>query len=142
MVVSKGGRPSGEKTRCSGRWSEAQYRSFIKGNLRRVCGKWAPIQEAKKEARTGRNQYECACCKEIVGSSVVVDGKRVNNIFVDHIKPIVDPTVGWTTWDDCIESMFCEKDNLQLVCLPCHSVKSAEERSIAVERRRLEKEVK
>jgi 5-methylcytosine-specific restriction endonuclease McrA len=53
--------------------------------------------------------------------------KRQSNIYVDHIKPVVDPEVGWTTWDDVIENMFCELDNLQLLCGPCHKIKSQEE---------------
>lgn len=134
-------RPSGPKTRCSGKWTEAQFRSFVKGNLRRVCSKWAPIQEVKKEARVARGQYLCNGCKEVVGNSRVNEaGKRVNNIHVDHIKPVVDPEVGFTTWDDVIEGMFSEKDNLQLLCGKCHDEKTAEERQIAVERRRKEKE--
>lgn len=138
--VNKGGRPSGEKTRCSGQWTEAKFRSFIKGNLRRICNKWAPIQEVKKEARVGRGQYLCNGCGNVVPNSVVEDGKRVNNIFVDHIRPIVDPSIGWTSWDDVIEGMFSEKDNLQLLCKKCHDIKTEEERNIAVERRRKEKE--
>lgn len=139
-MSSKGGRPSGEKTRCSGQWTEARFRSFVKGNLRRVCNKWAPISEVKKEARVSRGIYLCNGCKKKVTNSVVVEGKRVNNIFVDHIEPIVDPSVGWTGWDDVIEGMFSEKDNLQLLCKPCHDVKTKEERDIAVARRRKEKE--
>lgn len=138
--VNKGGRPSGEKTRCSGQWTEAKFRSFIKGNLRRICNKWAPIQEVKKEARVGRGQYLCNGCGDVVPNSIVEDGKRVNNIFVDHIRPIVDPSIGWTSWDDVIEGMFSEKDNLQLLCKKCHDIKTEEERNIAVERRRKEKE--
>lgn len=138
--VNKGGRPSGEKTRCSGQWTEAKFRSFIKGNLRRICNKWAPIQEVKKEARVGRGQYLCNGCGGVVPNSIVEDGKRVNNIFVDHIRPIVDPSIGWTSWDDVIEGMFSEKDNLQLLCKKCHDIKTEEERNIAVERRRKEKE--
>ncbi len=138
--VNKGGRPSGEKTRCSGQWTEAKFRSFIKGNLRRICNKWAPIQEVKKEARVGRGQYLCNGCGNVVPNSIVEDGKRVNNIFVDHIRPIVDPSIGWTSWDDVIEGMFSEKDNLQLLCKKCHDIKTEEERNIAVERRRKEKE--
>lgn len=141
-VEDKGGRPSGEKTRCSGQWTEARFRSFVKGNLRRVCNKWAPITDVKKEARVSRGQYLCAGCRNTVPNSVVEDGKRVNNIFVDHINPIVDPSVGWTNWDDVIEGMFSEKDNLQLLCKDCHDVKTKEERDIAVERRRKEKESK
>lgn len=138
--VNKGGRPSGEKTRCSGQWTEAKFRSFIKGNLRRICNKWAPIQEVKKEARVARGQYLCNGCGSVVPNSIVEDGKRVNNIFVDHIRPIVDPSIGWTSWDDVIEGMFSEKDNLQLLCKKCHDIKTEEERNIAVERRRKEKE--
>lgn len=140
QVTDHGGRPSGEKTRCSGQWTEARFRSFIKGNLRRVCGKWAPISDVKKEARISRGLYRCAGCNEKVTNSVVEGGKRVNNIFVDHIVPIVDPEVGWTSWDDVINRMFAEKDNLQLLCKTCHDEKTKEERDIAVARRRKEKE--
>jgi hypothetical protein len=66
--------------------------------------------------------------------------KRVKNIFVDHIVPIIDPAVGFTTWDECIERMFCDSSNLQLVCKACHSVKSLEETEVAKQRRRRSKE--
>jgi 5-methylcytosine-specific restriction endonuclease McrA len=64
----------------------------------------------------------------------------VQNIFVDHIKPIIDPDVGFTTWDECIERMFCEADNLQVLCKSCHEIKSNEERASAVLRRANKKE--
>jgi len=66
--------------------------------------------------------------------------KRVKNIFVDHIVPIIDPAVGFTTWDECIERMFCDSSNLQLLCKDCHSIKSREEIEIAKQRRSLTKE--
>ena len=65
--------------------------------------------------------------------------KRVKNAIVDHKEPIIDPAVGFTTWDDCIERMFCEADNLQCVCHACHKEKCAEEAAIAKERRAKEK---
>lgn len=135
-------RPSGPKTRCSGKWTEAKFRSFIKNNLRRMCSKWAPISETLKEARISRGLYKCAGCGEEVTASTVKDGKRVKNVHVDHIEPIIDPTKGFTTWDEVIERMFCEKDNLQLLCGACHDAKTNEERAIASERRRQEKETK
>lgn len=64
----------------------------------------------------------------------------MQNIFVDHIKPIIDPVVGFTTWDECIERMFCEADNLQVLCKTCHDEKSNEERALAVMRRANKKE--
>lgn len=135
-------RPSGPKTRCSGKWTEAKFRSFIKNNLRRMCSKWAPIQEVHKEARTRRGFYLCAGCGEEVAATTVKDGKRVKNVHVDHVVPIIDPEVGFTTWDEVIDRMFSEKDNLQVLCHECHTTKTNEERAIATDRRRKEKESK
>jgi 5-methylcytosine-specific restriction endonuclease McrA len=127
-------RPSGPKTRCSGQWTEARFNSFIKNNLRLAAIKWAPIQECLKEARVRRGFYKCNGCKEEVTASIKIDGKRRKNAIVDHIKPIIDPVIGFTTWDDCINRMFCEKDNLQVLCHACHTDKSNAERALAKER--------
>lgn len=133
-------RPSGPKTRCDGKWTEATFTSFIKNNLRRATIKWAPIQNALKEARTRRGFYMCAGCKqEVTASTRNDDGKRVKNAIVDHIQPIIDPAVGFTTWDDCIDRMFCEKENLQVLCRDCHDIKTNEEKSVASGRRQKEK---
>lgn len=137
---NKGGRPSGERTRCSGAWTESRYRSFITSLLRSGTRRWAPISEVQKEARVARGLYECASCKEHVPNTYRDGMKRVKNIFVDHIDPVVDPAVGFTTWDEFIARLFCEKDNLQLLCKSCHDSKGVEERAIATARRRKEKE--
>lgn len=134
------GRPSGEKTRCNGLWTEARFNSFIKNLLRQGTRKWAPIQQTKSDARTRRGFYRCAGCKEEVPATILVNGKRTHNVAVDHIEPIIDPAVGFTTWSDVIESMYCEKNNLQLLCKACHDKVTAEERAIAKERRAKEKE--
>lgn len=134
-----GGRPSGPKSRCSGTWTEARFKSFIVGNLRRATVKWKPISDCLKEARTRRGFYRCACCKEEVPASIKDGRKRVKNIHVDHIEPAVDPAKGFTTWDDFINRLFCESDNLQALCKACHDVKSQEEKEIAKERRAQEK---
>ena len=119
-------RPSGEKTRCGGRWTEAKLKSFIKNQLRSATRKWAPISDCLSSARVKRGFYECADCKEHVPNTVKEGGKRVKNIFVDHVEPIV-PVTGWVSWDSCIERMFCEISNLQLLCKACHDRKSKEE---------------
>lgn len=139
-MANKGGRPSGPKTRCNGQWTEARYRSFITSLLRSGTKRWAPINEVKKQARVKRGFYLCACCGELVPNTIKEGRKRVQNIFVDHVDPIVDPEVGFVSWDTMIERMYCEAENLQLLCKACHDNKSAEERAIAVERRRKEKE--
>ena len=140
-IKPKRGRTGGEKTRCSGAWTEARFKSFVKGNLRRCSMKWAPIGQCLKEARTKRGFYHCAGCEQEVPSSVKVEGsrRRVKNVHVDHIEAIIDPAVGWTNWDDCINRMFSELDNLQVLCGSCHTIKTNEEKAIAKARRAKEK---
>lgn len=123
-------RPSGPKTRCGGRWTEAKWKSFIKNQLRGATRKWAPIQDCLRNARVKRGFYLCQGCMEHVPASIKEGARRAKNVFVDHIEPIV-PTTGWISWDSCIERMFCEEDNLQVLCKACHDKKSKGE---AVER--------
>ena len=56
------------------------------------------------------------------------------------VEPITDPAVGFTNWHDYVENMFCEVDNLQVLCLACHKIKCQEETDIATARKRMEKE--
>lgn len=132
---NKRGRPAGPKTRCNGQWTEARFKQFIFSLLRQGTRKWAPKNDIRKEARVGRGLYKCKACGNIVPPTVPVvkDGKRkrVTNIFVDHIEPIVDPNEGFTTFDTYINNMFCEKDNLQLLCKDCHNQKTKKEREVA-----------
>lgn len=134
------GRPSGEKTRCSGQWTEARFNSFIKSALRGASRKWKPLQDALKNAREERGFYRCASCKELVPATIKEGRKRVKNVHADHIVPIVDPRVGFTNWDDCVERMMCESDNFQALCKECHDKKCSEEKAMEKERRALTKE--
>jgi len=119
-------RPSGPKTRCGGRWSDAKWKSFIKNQLRGATRKWAPIGDCLRNARVERGLYMCEGCKKHVPTTVKNGARRTKNVLVDHIEPIV-PVTGWVSWDSCIERMFCEEDNLQLLCKACHDSKSKEE---------------
>jgi len=139
---------AGEKTRCSGLWTEARYRSFIKGNLRQATMKWAPINIVKKRANVRRGFYLCDECKEEVPATLKGPDpkkpgkhKRIKNVHVDHIIPVVDPAKGWEGWDVLIERLFCEEDNLRVLCTACHKVVTDEEKQIAKDRRAKEKEI-
>ena len=132
-------RPSGPKVRCNGQWTEAKYINFIKNLLRSGTRRWGPKQPTMKKANVKRGFYECAECKEVVPVTVKEGRNRKKNVFVDHINPVIDPAVGFTTWDEFISNMFCEEDGLQVLCKACHDEKTKEERKIATERRRNEK---
>ena len=122
-----------EKTRADGRWTEARYKGFIRSTLRKAWMVWAPNNQTKRNARIERGVYKCAGYNRNshgAKASVLVKGKRQNNIFTDHIDPVVDPAEGFTTWDEYIERLFCESTNLQVLCRECHNLKTADEKAI------------
>lgn len=135
------GRIGGPKTRNNNTWTEARFRSFIRSQLRAATMRWGPIADSLKTARTGRGEYLCAQCQQIVPASIKVNGRRTKNVHVDHINPIIDPDVGFTTYDDLIERMFCEANNLQVLCTECHDIKTNDEKARAKARRLKEKEL-
>jgi hypothetical protein len=116
-----------KKTRNSGQWTEARFQSFIKSALRKASMRWGPVNQTKKAAWVERGKYLCEGYER--GSHVVpltLDKKK--NVFVDHISPIVLPEEGFVSWDTYIERMFCEAENLQVLCKECHDRKSKDER--------------
>ncbi len=125
------GRKLKEKTRNDGEWTESRFHTFIKSLLRQGSRKWPPKYRTLERACVGRKvnkatgrlakHYTCAgCLGEFPASAVQVD----------HIIPVVDPELGFTTWDDIIERMFCDSCNLQVLCKDCHDIKTAKEREV------------
>lgn len=116
-----------EKLHNNGQWTEARFVSFVKSALRNASLRWGPKNEVKKKARVARGRYICQGYKReahVVPATI----NRVKNVFVDHINPVVDPSSGFTTWDDFIRGLFCEEDNLQVLCKECHDHKSRDEK--------------
>ena len=128
------------KTRASGTMSEAAYRGFIRSMLRKGSMRWRPKNEVKKAARhhvklaghTARLVFhvKCAECNNLVPET---------DSAVDHINPIVDPAIGFESWDKFIENLYCEEEGLQVLCTTCHHKKTQAEKVIATERKRQEK---
>ena len=135
------GRIGGPKTRNGNQWTEARFRSFIRSQLRAATMRWGPIADCLRASRIGRGTYLCAGCGQEVPASIKVNGRRVKNVHVDHIEPIVDPSVGFVSYDVLIERMFCEAPNLQVLCSDCHTTKTDEEKALAKARRAKEKEL-
>jgi hypothetical protein len=122
----------------NGQWTPARFRSFIIGQLRAATQRWGPKQKCIQNAKVSRGLYKCASCGAI-GPPTLPPPKgktrRIKNIVADHITPIVDPSVGFTSYDDWIERCFCELDGFQALCHKCHTEKSNEERAIAKARK-------
>jgi hypothetical protein len=95
---------------------------FIFGALRRVYRFYPAKKEAlKRAAGTGKDYYRCLYCGNY---------EHIKNIQIDHRDPVIDPKVGFTTWDNYIARLFCSVENLDVLCKPCHYIKTKEENRV------------
>lgn len=111
-------------------WTQARFNSFVKSALRSASRRWPPKYECLNDAfvgvktnqKTGRQakHFECNKCHKHFPQK---------DIEVNHIIPVV-PVTGFDSWDGVIKRMFCDKENLEVVCKPCHKIISAEERKL------------
>ena len=114
------------KTRCDGTMSEAMFWSFIRSALRQKSRWWKPISVCKMNARRlyrGPNkrqkyEYQCKKCKT---------WHAEKNINVDHIIPAGSLNTA-TDLPKFVERLFCEQDNLQVLCTTCHDKKTLKEK--------------
>lgn len=109
-------------------WTDGRVKGFITSVLRGGYRRWPPKYETLKEAQVGKKvnertkrtamHYKCKKCSGEFPAT---------GVQVDHIKPIVEPTKGFESWDKFIERLYCSKDNLQVLCKSCHNKKTLKE---------------
>lgn len=110
------------KPRNAGTMTESAFWSFIRSGLRQKSRWWKPITECKlkaKRAYKGNNkrqkfEYQCNQCKNWFPE------KQIN---VDHIEPAGSLNCA-ADLPGFVERLFCEQDNLQVLCTSCHDVKT------------------
>jgi hypothetical protein len=108
-------------------WTEGRLKAFVIAVLRSGTRRYPPKYETLKDAYVGQRlnektnregkHYLCALC----------EGEfPAKEVEVDHIEPVIS-SKGFTSWDDYIARLFCDKSNLQVVCKSCHKIKSYNE---------------
>lgn len=114
------------KTRNAGTLTESAFWSFIRSALRQKSRWWKPITQCKLKARRpykGPNkrqkfEYQCNQCKNYFPD------KKIN---VDHIIPAGSLQCA-NDLPGFVERLFCEIDNLQVLCSSCHDKKTKSEK--------------
>ncbi len=111
--------------------ANSKERNLIKGAIRRVFSRselrrqaLAPYRiQHQQEGKRTENWLWCPSC------GVIYPAWQAE---VDHIDPVIP--IGHTledlTWDELIDRLWCELDNLQPLCSSCHKEKSKVERKL------------
>ncbi len=98
--------------------------TWIKRYLEGLSYKWPPRKEARKRARRlsqlsdKRVKYEsqCAACKEWF---------RESQTHLDHIVP--KGKYSRETFFVWLDRFLCKAEGFQVLCIPCHAKKTADE---------------
>ena len=114
--------PRVARTRNAGTMTESAFWSFIRSALRNKSMWWKPILQCKLSAKRtykGPNkrqkfEYQCNKCKNWFPE------KKVQ---VDHIIPAGSLNCA-ADLPGFVERLFCEKENLQVLCSGCHDEKT------------------
>jgi 5-methylcytosine-specific restriction endonuclease McrA len=110
------------KTRNAGTMTDSAFWSFIRSALRQKSRWWKPITECKMKARRAykgplkrqKFEYQCNSCKDWFPE------KKIN---VDHIIGAGSLNCS-ADLPGFVERLFCEQDNLQVLCTECHDKKT------------------
>jgi len=98
---------------------------YIFGALRKIW-RWHPERKKALDAALAPGQsvnYICAICDN------VFTRKGIN---VDHLQPVIDPAVGFNSWDVYIKRLFVTSSELQILCKGCHTKKTTAENKTRV----------
>lgn len=116
-------------------------RNLLKGAIRRVFSR-SDLRKAVLEATVVmysdatrvrvKRWSRCESCTKLVPTYL---------IDVDHKIPIVlpDESLEDLTWDQVINRVWCERENLQGICEECHDNKTREENKLRVAARKAKK---
>ena len=90
--------------------------------LRLVWHRSGPYWEAMHRAKKSPNQYECEKCQKVF---------KLREVQVDHIYPVVDPTVGWEDMSKFAARLFCASTLLRVLCQDvCHKAITLEQNKV------------
>ena len=121
-------KPRVARTRNAGTMTESMFWSMIRSALRQKSRWWKPIAECKKLARRaykGKNkrqkwEYHCNKCKNWFKS---------DQVNVDNIEPAGSLNCS-NDLPAFVDTLFCEQENLQVLCKTCHDEKTKLEKQL------------
>lgn len=128
------------------KYGDPKFRNWIISQLRRTSFRWRPRGVAKKAAMVEVDEgfykngnpkvikyYKCASCEQLY---------RDKDVQLDHIEPVIDPKIGFVSFDNFIERLFCDETGFQVLCSKCHDLKTEKEGKKRKRKRKVDKKPK
>lgn len=132
-------KPKAPQTRCSGTMTESAYLAWIRSALRSKSLRWPPRTQAlvaNRKPYKGPNKlqqwvYTCTLCQGPF---------KAKEVVVDHFPKPAGSILSVADIGQFAENLFCEVDNLRVLCVPCHAAHTLAEKSgISMEEALVEK---
>ena len=101
--------------------------AVAKAALRRMSTFWWAMSEAMNRAKVSRGVWACAHC---------AGHFKKHEVQKDHINPVVSTDGGVNDLNTYVETLFCEPENIQILCLTCHKIKSSVEQTMRANARK------
>lgn len=117
----------------------AKERNLVKGALRRLFGRSEIRRNViEKAIIKGYSDPKRKAVKFWVKCETCGKMEAKSNVQIDHREPLIpiDSSLEEMTWDQVVDRLWCDEDNLAIICKPCHRSKSSAEMK---ERKRLKK---
>ena len=115
---------------------DSKFKGRIISALRKLTWSWTPRNEAEAAQKVAPATFECESC----GVWIYTGKKSLDKLeldppkglikgtkYLDHIDPVVKLSEDHFSWDTYISQMFSPRDNFQVLCKPCHDVKTKKE---------------
>jgi hypothetical protein len=121
--------------------TESQWLAWVRSALRSKWLRWKPRADALRAAQEpykGENKrqkfaYRCAMCNNLFSQK---------DVEVDHFPRDAGSILSVDDIGEFCNNLFCETDNLRVVCKICHSIYTLSQRNgISLEEARLQKQV-
>ena len=125
--------------------TEAEWWAWLRGKSRQIWSDFPPRNDFKRSKLVPNFSGSGVTSKRVksVGQCQICNGWFANSsLQVDHIAQAGSIGNSWEGYFNWFYDLLSDKDNMQLVCIPCHKIKTyAERMNITLEEAKAKKEV-
>ena len=115
--------PRVPRTRAGETMTESQFWSFVRSGLRQKWVRWPVryqvLNKARRTVKGKRHKYEYKC-------SVCNKWWKQKEVEVDHYPESCGSLKSYDDLPRFVRALFCEEDNLRIICKPCHKAHTKE----------------